>query len=141
MGNGGGGFLQATRLVATTDDAPGVIPKGLNYNASKSNTGNICCGSHIAANGGFGGIGVSDASAGQAQHSFILVSGSTVAGNSGSGVIVSGRGAVISLSNVELNTNGTDASSARGGQLLSFGNNRVLLNTTTGAALSVVPQQ
>lgn len=57
------------------------------------------------------------------------------------GVKALGGQAAVHLSNVSVTNNGTGLQAGGSGQIVSFGTNRVFLNTTNGAPSSTVPQQ
>lgn len=54
---------------------------------------------------------------------------------------VSGAGATIRLSNTTITGNTTGINILAGGAVVSFGNNRVINNTTDGAPSSTISQQ
>lgn len=151
-GNHGGGFLLSTRVQAA-GDAAADTPRAhdgintINYNSSKSNTGNITD-SGFSGNGGCGGVCVADFTSaaedfngGAFTHSVVFLSNSVVAGNSGNGAVAFGEGAAISMSNVQINANAVSVASLENGQIISFGNNLILGNTAAGAVTSLTPQQ
>jgi len=138
IGNGAGGFL-----LATAEKAGAGTPRAAKtYNSSHSNTANIVD-SKIENNGGFGGIGVSDATTVQDSflHSLAFVRDSTVSANSGSGLVARGSGAVITMSNLDVHANNVGLTALGGGQLVSYGNNQILDNMSDGRPTAKTSQQ
>jgi hypothetical protein len=139
VGNRGGGFLLATSEpgAAAAEDSIDRLAK--TYNSSHSNTAHLvdCL---VSGNGGVG-IEAYDATSGAFVHSAIFVDGSSVFQNDGTGLVANGSGAAITLSGMNVYANTVGLASLGGGQLLSFGNNRVLENATNGAATALVTQK
>lgn len=71
----------------------------------------------------------------------VNVDGCTVTDNGVYGVVSTGAGSTVRISNNTISQNGTGISFLSGGLLVSYGNNRILGNTTNGSPSSTVSQQ
>jgi hypothetical protein len=90
--------------------------------------------------GGNGGAGLYALSMGSSSLVDVLVERTTAAVNR-KGFEASGADAAISFSDSSITGNTIGLSSLSGGQLVSFGNNKIRGNTTDGAPTSTIAQQ
>jgi parallel beta helix pectate lyase-like protein len=71
----------------------------------------------------------------------LTVENTIAAHNGAAGVLAQGNGASVNLSNTTIANNVTGISAVSMGHVLSFGNNRIIANTTNGAPTATVPLQ
>ena len=71
----------------------------------------------------------------------LTVENTIAAHNGAAGVFAQGNGASVSLSNTTIANNVTGISAVSMGHVVSFGNNRIIANTTNGAPTATVPLQ
>jgi hypothetical protein len=71
----------------------------------------------------------------------LTVENTVAAHNGAAGVLAQGNGASVNLSNTTIANNVTGISAVSMGHVVSFGNNRIIANTTNGAPTATVPLQ
>jgi hypothetical protein len=90
----------------------------------------------VAGNGG----GLETSSSGSGRGVVINVESSIVSGNSFGGIVSVGANSTINISNVTVVKNGTGLATS-GGQIVSFGNNKITNNTTNGSPTKTIAQK
>jgi hypothetical protein len=87
------------------------------------------------------GNGIAAVSAGLGLVVNVTVDNTIASHNAGAGVLAQGPDASVNLSNTTIANNATGISAVSAGHVVSFGNNRIIANTTNGAPTSTIPQQ
>jgi len=71
----------------------------------------------------------------------MLIENSITTHNGTNGVVASGPGATVTISNLAVTNNQIGLNAAAGGSIISFGNNKVQGNMTNGAPTQTIPNQ
>jgi hypothetical protein len=71
----------------------------------------------------------------------MLIEDSVTTHNGTNGVLASGPGSTVTISNIVVTNNQIGLNAASGGSIISFGNNKVQGNTTDGVPTQTIPNR
>ena len=95
----------------------------------------------LATNNGYSGFSAVTPSGSSSGALRMLIENSVTTHNGTNGVVASGPGSIVTISNIVVTNNQTGLNAASGGSIISFGNNKVQGNTTDGTPSQTIPNQ
>jgi len=133
--DGGGIFIKPGTYAGGSLD--GVLIDGNLYGVRAENNANVTIRNSVAAGNSTNGFHANSTGAGVQ----INLENSTAVNNGGSGVVTSGGAAAVIMSNSTIMSNTQGINTSAGGNVYTFGNNRIAANGTNGAPTVGLPLQ